>query len=135
MVGKRFFNYVLMLSWYKVSVLTSLRLLFLASFQPPCLEKVPKNFTILKWWWVVTWFNKDDLPWVKHDNHSCLLFRYKVIKSLKVSIKDGPENDFKYFTPRFMLWCLFWLGHFTVRDWCFDFRIYRINHNIKVVHS
>ena len=94
-----------------------------------------KNFTIPKWGWLATWFRKDDLPWVKYDNYSRLLIRYRISKSLKMSIKDGPENDFKYFTPRFILWCLFWFGHFTVRDWCFDFRIYRINHNIKVVHS
>ena len=69
--------------------------------------KAPKNFTIPKLWWVVTWFRKDDLPWVKYDNYSRLLIRYRISKSLKMSIKDGPENDFKYFTPQFMLWSLF----------------------------
>ena len=124
MVGKRFFNYLLMLLWSKVSVLTSLRLLFLASFQPPCHEKVPKNFIILEWWWVVTWFNKVDLPWVKYDNYSCLLFRYRVIQSLKIHIEDGPENDLKYFSPWFMLWCLFFCIDFCidciVSQWEFD---------------
>ena len=92
MVGKRFINYLLMLLWCKVKVLTSLRLLFLASCQPPYLKKAPKNFTILKWWRVVTWFFKDDLPWVKYENYSRLLLRYRVIKSLKINVKDEQNN-------------------------------------------
>ena len=75
--------------------------------------KASKNFTIPKWWWVVTWFCKDDLPWVKYDNYSRLLIRYRVIKSLKVSIKDGQENDLEYFSPVFMLWCLFFASIFA----------------------